>query len=66
MKGPCLACPVYWEEDSMALIRRRVTSRMLEANRRNAARSTGPRSSQAKAHVRVNTIRHGRRSIKGS
>ena len=46
----------------MALIRRRVTPRMVEANRRNARRSTGPRSPRAKAHVRVNAVRHGRRS----
>ncbi len=35
---------------------------MIEANRRNARRSTGPRTAAGKAHVRINALRHGGRS----
>src|SRR4051812_18060565 len=31
----------------------------IEANRRNAARSTGPRSANGKARVRLNALKHG-------
>lgn len=43
----------------MSLLHRTVTPRMLEANRRNARRSTGPRSPQGKAKARLNAIKHG-------
>jgi hypothetical protein len=35
------------------------TSKQIEANRRNALRSTGPRSQQGKARVAKNALRHG-------
>src|ERR1017187_1469670 len=34
----------------------------LEANRRNARKSTGPRTAQGKSHSRLNSIREGNRS----
>jgi hypothetical protein len=46
----------------VSLVRRTVTPRVMEANRLNARRSTGPRSPQAKANVRLNALRHGRYS----
>src|SRR5271154_6247900 len=36
-----------------------LTQRRLEANRRNATRSTGPRTAQGKARVARNAIKHG-------
>ncbi len=36
-----------------------VTERRLAANRRNAQRSTGPRSPEGKARVRTNALKHG-------
>ncbi len=52
------ACPVALTP----LARRRplvLTRRRLEANRRNARLSTGPRTAQGKARVARNTIKHG-------
>ena len=51
------ACPA-----SLSPPRRRrfvVSQRRVEANRRNAARSTGPRTSAGKARVARNAIKHG-------
>jgi hypothetical protein len=35
------------------------TEKQIEANRRNAARSTGPRSVAGKARSKMNALRHG-------
>src|ERR1700751_5156396 len=35
------------------------TLRQIEANRRNAQRSTGPRTPEGRAAVRLNGVRHG-------
>ncbi len=48
----------------MGLIRRHaVTARGLAARRRNAQRSTGPRTRWGKARVSLNALRHGKRSV---
>ena len=39
-----------------------MTPARLEANRRNALKSTGPRSRRGKAQSRLNGLRHGRRA----
>ena len=54
------ACPV--DVSPLSYSRRRpltLTQRRLEANRRNAARSTGPRSANGKTRVARNAIKHG-------
>jgi hypothetical protein len=54
------ACPV--DLTPLAPSRRRplaLTHRRLEANRRNARSSTGPRTAQGKARVACNAIKHG-------
>lgn len=40
----------------------RPTDRALEARRQNALKSTGPRTAKGKSRVRLNSLRHGRRS----
>ena len=40
-------------------MKRTMTPRRLEANRRNAARSTGPRTDRGKAAVALNHLTHG-------
>ncbi len=39
-----------------------LTPALLASQRRNAAKSTGPRTAQGKAKSRLNRLRHGRRS----
>ena len=54
------ACPV--DVTPLSYSRRRplaLTQRRLAANRRNAARSTGPRTADGKARVARNAIKHG-------
>lgn len=46
----------------MPLIKRTVTPARLAANRRNAAKSTGPRTARGKARSSLNALRRGRRS----
>ena len=43
-------------------IRRPISERKLQANRANAKRSTGPKTSAGKAAVRRNALKHGVRS----
>jgi len=54
------ACPVV--SASPSLLRRKaivVSQRRIDANRRNAARSTGPRTNAGKSRVARNAVRHG-------
>jgi hypothetical protein len=54
------ACPV--RITPLSNVRRRplvLTQRRIEANRRNASRSTGPRTAEGKARVARNPIKHG-------
>src|SRR5271170_2881517 len=56
------ASPVSVVPASNSNLRRRplaLTQRRLEANRRNARRSTGPRTAEGKARVARNAIKHG-------
>ncbi len=47
----------------MSLLRHRtLTAREIEARRRNAQKSTGPRTARGKARVSLNGLKHGRRS----
>jgi hypothetical protein len=39
------------------------TARQIEANRRNAQRSTGPRTESGKARSRLNALKHGNRAV---
>ena len=39
------------------------TARQIEANRRNARRSTGPRTEAGKARSRLNALKHGKRAV---
>jgi hypothetical protein len=44
---------------STSLVRRPISIRKIEANRRNAKRSTGPRTIAGKARVSCNAVKHG-------
>ena len=46
----------------MGLIKRELTIKELEARRRNARKSTGPRTAQGKARISLNALKHAERS----
>ncbi len=53
---------LLWPPLSVFLLprpRRTISARKLEANRRNAKRSTGPRTAEGKARVARNAVKHG-------
>ena len=62
-----IACPMFESEvsslDAVRTARTGVkppsTARRIEANRRNARRSTGPRTAEGKARVSRNALKHG-------
>ena len=48
------------QQDEMSLpVNRTVSVRKVEANRRNALKSTGPRTPRGKAYTRQNAVKHG-------
>jgi hypothetical protein len=46
----------------MSLLKRTVSARTIAANRRNARKSTGPRTAEGKRQVAKNALKHGMRS----
>src|SRR5581483_3196150 len=44
------------------LTKQMATKKQIEANRRNAQKSTGPRTEEGKANCKMNALRHGRRA----
>jgi len=58
-----ISCPMEDSRSSLVLVpiqRERLTSqKRIDANRRNALRSTGPKSLQGKARVARNAVKHG-------
>jgi len=53
------ACPNIGPVSNLRRRPLALTQRRLEANRRNAAHSTGPRTAAGKARVARNPIKHG-------
>lgn len=57
------AASIQLSSEAVRPVRRlRVTQKRIDANRRNAMRSTGPRTPEGKAKVRLNALRHGFRA----